>query len=230
MSIVTPRRLTPVAVAALVLSGLALLATAAGVGYAAGKIGTDQIENKAITSAKLKNNAVKSSKIKDGSVTVRDLRKQQKNIEPALSNGGEGDCVWSSDFLLPDVQGPIYRKDFFGRVHLAGLAVSSDGPGGDATCDPNAVGQVADGIPFTLPAGYIPPKHIFAIIEGSFVFIIGKDGYSEPGVTLPPGTVYSSDGAVVLDGISFDPAGSPSALPRMTAQGQAPARFEKRLR
>ena len=66
MSTSVLRRISPsLSLAAIVISLLALVATSAGVGYAAGKIGSKQIQNNAITSAKIKKNAVTTKKIKN---------------------------------------------------------------------------------------------------------------------------------------------------------------------
>lgn len=60
--------------AALVLSVLALVvATSAGTAYAAVKIGTKQLKNGAVTSAKIKDAGVKSVDIGDGAVTSADV-------------------------------------------------------------------------------------------------------------------------------------------------------------
>jgi hypothetical protein len=49
------RRITPaMSITALVLALLALLATAAGIGYAAGQIGTEDLANGAVTTQKIK--------------------------------------------------------------------------------------------------------------------------------------------------------------------------------
>src|SRR3712207_1551617 len=129
------RRLSPaISLAGLILALVALVAAAAGVGYAAATIGTAQlkdnavtapkIKKNAVTTKKIKNNAVKGSKVKDRSLAVADLPAQEAQQSPTLGNGGEGDCAWqSADTALPgyNVGGPRYRKDLFGRVHLSGI-------------------------------------------------------------------------------------------------------------
>lgn len=60
--------------AAFVLSILALVvATSAGTAYAAVKIGTKQLKNGAVTSAKIKNGTVASVDVRDGGVTGADV-------------------------------------------------------------------------------------------------------------------------------------------------------------
>lgn len=213
-------RLNPaVSWAALVIALLALLAGAAGVGYAAGTIGTADIKNNAVTAKKIKANAVKGAKVKDGSLTAADLAPGEKQKPAPLSNGGEGDCLWQSGgALLPGVGAPTYRKDQFGTVHLAGLAVSSDAAGGDGDCDFSAIGQSADAIVFVLPAGYVPAKSVIAggLSGGDTVIIVGPQGLVSGSLTLPPGAVATgsaSAAGVALDGISFEPVGSKVVLP-----------------
>jgi hypothetical protein len=225
---------------ALVLALLALVASAAGVGYAAGQIGTNDIKNNAITAPKIKKNAVTEKKIKknavtskrvkDGTLTAGDLVAQEAQKAATLGNGGEGDCVWQSGAaLLPGLGAPTYRKDRFGTVHLTGIAIVSDGPGGDADCDPSVAGQASDGIAFTLPAGYIPAKTLLLTsLTSTGMIIVGAQGLTSGPIVLPPGAVYAPDGAV-LDNVSFEPAGSSVVIPKMKAKGQDDGNLLKRL-
>jgi hypothetical protein len=222
---------------ALLVALLALVASAAGVGYAAGQIGTSDIKNNAITAKKIKKNAVTAKKIKknsvtsakivDGSVSVADLPAQESQRAAVLGNGGEGDCVWSNS-LLPGTAAPTFRKDRFGTVHLAGLSLVSDGAGGDANCDPSDLGQASDAIAFTLPAGYIPAKTILAGGAIGLTVIAGPQGFSEggSGLALPPGAVSSlGGGGILLDGVEFEPVGSSVAIPKMAASGRVSPEF-----
>lgn len=59
--------------AALVISLLALFVSIGGVGYAAATIGTNDIQNGAVTNSKLRDGAVSSAKIGDGQVQTADL-------------------------------------------------------------------------------------------------------------------------------------------------------------
>jgi hypothetical protein len=215
---------------ALVLALLALVASAAGVGYAAGQIGTNDIQNNAITTPKIKKNAVTTKKIKknavtgkkikDGSVTPTDLAPQEAQRKPVLGNGGEGDCVWQSgEIAIPGVGAPTYRLDRDGRVVMTGFAIGVDGAGGDADCDSGDAGQVSDGIAFTLPAGYMPAKTQYLFSLSGFLVIAGPQGFTVPGLTLPPGAVFG-DGVVLLDGVEFDPAGSGVVVAKMKASGR----------
>lgn len=215
---------------ALVVALLALLASAAGIGYAAATIGTNDLQDGAVTAAKIKKNAVTGKKVKknavtgkkvkNGSLQPEDLATQERQKKPALSNGGEGDCAWVP--LTVEVPGsgtPTFRKDRNGRVVLTGMARHVDAPGGDADCDPGAMGQVADGIVFRLPAGYMPAKTQFRISMGGELIIAGPGGYVTPGRTLPPGAVFASSIAF-LDDITFDPAGSEVVIAKVKASGR----------
>jgi hypothetical protein len=209
--------------AGLVLAGLAMLGAGAGVGYAAGQIGTAQIKNNAITTPKIKNNAVTTGKIKNGTVKSKDIVKAEKQKKPTFTNGGQGDCVWQTGkVLLPGFgAGDVtYRKDVFGTVHLTGVAASSDGAGGDADCD---IAQVEDGIAFVLPAGYIPATTQYLVNGLGEMIIAGKSGISVPGATLPPGAVYTGDGVILLDNVSFEPAGSKVVVAKTKAKGNGAA-------
>jgi hypothetical protein len=214
---------------ALVLGLLALFASVAGVGYAAGQIGTNDLANKAVTAPKIKNNAVttkkikknaiSSKKVKDGSLTNADLVVEEKARLATLGNGGEGDCVWQpASALLPgyNVGAPTFRRDRQGVVHMSGLTVPSDGPGGDADCDPGDPGQISDGIAFILPAGYIPATSVFMPL-GSGI-IVGAQGATVATGVLPPGAVFGS--TLLLDGITFDTAGSGVAISKVKASGR----------
>jgi hypothetical protein len=214
---------------ALVLALLALVASAAGVGYAAAQIGTNDIQNNAVTakkiaknavtSKKIKKNSVTSNKVKNGSLKNADLVREEKARLATLGNGGQGDCVWqSADTVLPgyNIGAPTLRKDRQGVVHLSGLSVPADGAGGDADCDPSDPGQISDGIAFILPAGYIPAKSIYSPLGGGI--IVGAQGAVLPGGALPAGAVFGS--AVILDGLSFDAAGSGVAIAKTKASGR----------
>jgi len=215
---------------ALAVALLALLASAAGVGYAAARIGTSDIQDGAVTAPKIKKNAVTGKKVKknavtgqkvkNGSLQPEDLAKQERQRKPALGNGGEGDCAWLPFTTeVPGSGTPTFRKDRNGRVVLTGIVKPVDAPGGDANCDPSAMGQVADGIAFRLPAGYMPAKTQFRIGLGGELIIAGPGGFVTPARTLPPGAVFSSS-VLLLDGVVFDPAGSDVVVAKVKASGR----------
>jgi hypothetical protein len=215
---------------ALVVALLALVASAAGVGYAAGLIGTNDIQNNAVTAdkikknavteKKIKKNAVTSKKVKDGSIKPADLAPQEAQHLAQLGNGGEGDCLWrAANIEVPGSAAPGYRLDRNGRVILTGIGTTSDGPGGDGDCDPSDPGQISDGIIYTLPAGYIPAKTQYLISLSSVLIIAGPQGFSQGSTVLPPGAVFTP-GAALFDGIEFDPAGSSVVVAKMKASGR----------
>jgi hypothetical protein len=221
---------------ALVLALLALVASAAGVGYAAGQIGTNGIANNAITAPKIKKNAVTekkikknavtSKRIKDGTVTAGDMVAQEAQKPATLLNGGEGDCTYqNASSTVAGLNPATFRKDRFGVVHLTGLVVGANAPGGDGVCDYQDPGQISDGIAFMLPTGYIPAKTTFmAGFGGDLVVVIGAAGLTGPTGALPPGAVIDNDPSVggnilVLDGVSFEAAGSSVVIAKMKASG-----------
>jgi hypothetical protein len=219
---------------ALLVALLALVAGAAGVGYAAGQIGTSDIKNNAITAKKIKKaavtgkkikkNAVTADKVKDGSLSAADMVAEEQQHAATLLNGGEGDCIWQSGAVLaPGLGGPTFRKDRFGVVHLSGIAVGSDGPGGDGVCDSSDPGQAADAIVFMLPAGYVPAKTmIVGDLSSGGTSLVGAAGLNAGSLVLPPGAVAASAAGapIILDAVTFDPAGSSVALPKMVASGR----------
>jgi hypothetical protein len=231
------RRLSPaVSLVALFIALLALVATAAGAGYAAATIGANDIKKNAVTSAKIKKNAVTTKKIKannvtadkipDGSLSASELVPEEAQHAATLLKGTEGDCAWQSiGPLLPGygMGGPTFRKDRFGRVHLSGGAAGLDAAGGDGACDPTDVGQLSDGIALVLPAGYIPAKTFFAWspFNGDLIYVVGAAGLSVPGASLPPGAIFVNNQVISLDSISFDPAGSSVVIAKTEASGRA---------
>lgn len=75
---------------ALVISLLALFVSIGGVGYAAATIGTDDIENGAVTTGKLHGNAVTSPKIANGGVSGLDIASQAVNGQKVQDNSLTG--------------------------------------------------------------------------------------------------------------------------------------------
>ena len=198
----SPRLTKSMPPAAMVIAILALLAATAGVGYTAATIGTNDLQNDAVT----------SPKVKDGTLRQVDLVKDPKfkyvgGSGVNFSDGGEDDCVWQSGHtLLPGIAKVGYRTDRFGTVHLSGVAVGSNGSGGDATCD--ATVQSEDGLVFVLPAASRPAKtQIIVIGDAGTIIVAGKNGLIvPPTIALAPGAVFwqgSPSFGVLLDGISY---------------------------
>jgi hypothetical protein len=235
------RRLNPaLSVVALFVALLALLAAAAGAGYAGASIGSKDLKKNSVTTAKIKKNAVTTKKIKngavtadkipDGSLTASELAPEEKYRPAVLNNGGEGDCLYvGADTEVPGLGLPIFRKDRSGTVHLGGIAIRTDGPGGDGACDPSDPGQTSDAVAFTLPAGYAPFKTMYFSVGEATFLITGPQGLSSGGVSIPAGAVVPFGGMgniVILDGLTFDAAGSPTvnrtAAPRGSVDLSAP--------
>ena len=203
--------------AALLVAVLALVVAATGAGYAAATIGTNDIKDDAVTSAK----------VKDGSLKAADLVKESKYKAvgsagaPKFSDGGQGDCVWQNGSLqLPGVAKTSFRKDRFGTVHLAGLPFFADGPGGDANCD--ASGEPEDGLIFKLPKDFRPAKTQLRVMGSSGLLVITGKALASPGIFVPAGSVYisgSSGGGVLLDGITYE-AKSANVFARTTSSSK----------
>jgi hypothetical protein len=217
---ITQRLSAAMSPAAMILAIFALVVSAAGAGYAAGKIGTSDLQDNAVTSPKVKNGTLKAA----------DLVKEKKFRyvgSAAFGDGGEGDCVWQSGHTqIPGLARVGYRVDRFGTVHMSGVAVAADGPGGDAVCEST---EAEDIRVFRLPSAYRPVKHVLRIqptgTETGTVIIAGRNGLNVPGVSLPAGTVaWTGDVnfGVILDGISF-PQASSKVFGREAARGTATA-------
>ena len=208
--------------AAMLVAVLALVLAGAGVGYTAANVGTNDLENNAVTSPKVKNGTLKAADL----VGEKPFAVVGKGSAPDYANGGEGDCVWTSGtFQLPEIAAPGYRLDRFGTVHLQGVAVGADAPGGDALCDSTQMNETEDGAVFTLPAKFRPAKtQIRPIGTAGSMVVTGKQGL--PALGLAPGVVHwtgSPSFGALLDGISYQPAGSkvlPRTSGRLTPQGR----------
>ena len=159
-------------------------------------------------------NSVQSKHIVNGQVKGVDLaRPEAPHVvgtagEPAFSNGGQGDCVWSSLSDAPGFSGydPVsYFKDGFGIVHLRGVAVGLNGSGGDGVCKSFGPGsELEDGIAFTLPPGYRPTGMQTHETQNSLFWITPAGGGEVEGLDLPGSVVLQRDsGFVILDGITY---------------------------
>ena len=221
-----PRRLTAsfsaASPAALVVAVLALILAGAGAGYSAAKIGTKDIKNNAVTSAKVKNGTLKNADL----VREKKYTKISASGAPDFSNGGEGDCVWTdAAALIPGLSAPSFRVDRFGTVHLAGIVQRVNGPGGDATCDPSAVGETEDGIVMVLPSRLRPGKTQirFQGLSGDAIIIVGPNGLVSGPTALPAGAVYVSGSGAIFDGITYEAAGTHLAARTATRSHGGPA-------
>ena len=211
-----PRLLRAMSPAALLASVFALVLAGAGIGYSASLIGTSDI----------KNNAVTSAKIKDGTIKKADLVKEAKYKVPTLGNGGQGDCVWTDlSSELPSLPKVSYRVDRFGTTHLLGIiqpndvAANGDGECGNSTGD--EAERFADLTAFRLPKSARPAVTVLQIVPGNSgdpigLVIPGRHGLAVPGATpsdpptiLPWGAVIgtgSAGNAMFLNGVTFETA------------------------
>lgn len=191
----------------------ALVLAAGGVGYAAGRIGTADIKDGAITAPKIRTNAVSGRHIRDGSLTVADVAAEERyryvgaKGQPRFAEFGPENCTWRpGGEIVPGVSGPAFRKDRFGVVHLTGIAVRDD----RAICEDPAPGDV---VVFRLPPAYRPAATQLLDTDLSAGVIVGPAGLEvAPDVVLEPGTVAlppSEASLLVLDGVTFEPEGSP---------------------
>jgi hypothetical protein len=225
-----------------------LLALGGGGAYAASKLKKNSVTSAAIRNGQVKTkdlakNAVVSSKIKDGQVGSADVKDGGVGAvdvapaegfhlvgqpgEPAFSNGGEGDCIWSNftggGGIPADTFNPVgFFKDPYGVVHLVGIAQRQNGPGGDAACGPD----FNDHLVFQLPEGYRPVHVEFGALgtSGSAPTVIigaATDKDIGGGTLLPPGmvTIPGNDSAAILDGVTFRAAGPGNNLPRKSTAG-----------
>jgi hypothetical protein len=218
---------------------LAVLASTATALPGKNNIDKNDLKKNVVKSKNIKKNAVTAKHIKDGEVGAAELADPEAfHIvggpgEPAFGNGGDGDCLWQNPpagtTLLEAANPTSFFKDADGIVHLAGLPVASDGPGGDALCD--SATDLSDLIIFQLPAGY-QPAHLEVFPSGNtdlqLNLIVPQTGLTVDGQSLPPGAVLVAqiaDGnATTLDGLTFRAAGpagpgsSPNKVPRVSLE------------
>jgi hypothetical protein len=175
---------------------------------AKGSVGSEQIATHAVGSDQIAAGAIGQSHI----AAMEPFHLIGTPGEPQFSNGGEGDCVWTDG--LPDTKGLApsgFAKDAFGRVWLQGVATATDGPGGDASCDPTAQGEAEDGVVFTLPPGYRPAHFDLSGIAHQ-ILIAPSQGAEFGGSTISPGGVYSAlRYNAALDGVSIRAASGAAA-------------------
>jgi hypothetical protein len=157
----------------------------------------------------LPKNSVRSKNIVNKQVKRPDLKPAEAFHhvgaagEPQFGRGGQNDCRWkgiSGGGQTP----PVFYKDPYGVVRLAGLALGEDGPGGDGKCDDSQ-----DATIFRLPKSDRPARQTYL----PPVVVIGRKG-SPP---FPPGAVLATNlsspqTVVPLDPISFRSAGAGTGL------------------
>lgn len=178
-----------------VTATLALVVALGGTGYAAATIGTNDLKNNAVTSAKIKNgnvtpkdiksNAITSSKIKNNGVKPADVADiAMKDL--TLENG------WTPYF--PD-RGAAYGKDASGVVWLRGSITQAG---------------AFNSLIAVLPPGYRPTSGIVYLSTNLFAGAGPARIYIQPDGTVrvqatAPATSANAQGFTSLDGLSFVP-------------------------
>lgn len=181
-----------------------------------------------VDSADLGPGAVGSEEIADGSVGAGDTSREALHVldapgEPALSNGGEGDCLVFSAFTQDSDYNPVgFYRDSAGIVHLTGTLQVMNGPGGDGACTISSADRpetTEDNVLFVLPPGFRPEGRVFMtpsvlgntnVTETEQFEVVGEGPSTTAigGIPLAPGTVWFPSGSprgpfISLDGISF---------------------------
>jgi hypothetical protein len=115
----------------LVISILALFIALGGSAYAATKIGTKNIKNNAITSAKIKNNAVTTAKIKNGAVTGAKINAATLGTVPNATHATTADSAAKATDAThagsADTAGTATNATNFSRYFTSGLKKASVG-------------------------------------------------------------------------------------------------------
>lgn len=198
----------------------------------------DQLAKNSVSSKQVKNGSLKSKDLKDGkgvtgadvkdeSLTAADIQALDAS-EPmapvALSNGGEGDCVWvPAPFITPPVT-PASGRNAVGEVVMEGVVASLAGPGGDATCDTSATPEgIEDLTAFVLPESQRPANTKVLLGGSTAIIVAGAGGAMVSGVAIPAGSVLTPGSTgIPLDGITFPAATAPVA----TSAGDGPDRID----
>jgi hypothetical protein len=157
----------------------------------------------------LPKNSVRSKNLVNKQVKKPDLKpaepfhKVGAPGEPSFGNGGQNDCRWirpSGGGLSP----PVFYKDPYGVVHMAGFAVGEDGPGGDGTCD-----DAKDAIVFRLPRADRPARQAYF----PPIVVVGRKGSSQfPSGAVIATNLSSPQTLAMFDSISFRSAGPGTGL------------------
>lgn len=205
------------------LAGFVAIAVAVSLtpAVAAKLVQTSDIANKAVTTAKINNKAVKPSKL----AKLPKRRFVGAAKQPKFKTGGQGDCIWSpATAIIPTLGDVNFYKDLFGIVHMGGLAIAADGPGGDADCG----NETEDFIAFQLPKSYRPAYSEIQGVSGGTMIIVGRKKLVSGPTTLPPGSVFASTGTVALDGITFRTTGGASATSTSSTSSAGASNAEAR--
>ena len=191
-----------------VMSTIAVFLALAGGSFAVAAA----LENNSVKSKHVKDNQLKSEDLKDGeAVEAADLAPEEELHviggpgEPALGDGGEGDCIWSVGDDLGQNLG--FYRDTVGRIHLTGLAEVQAAPSEDCMESPSE--QFEDMRVFTLPASHRPagPEQFFTGSHSHFATVIVNGPSATPiaGQSIGPGdvVVIPTLGSEIPEGVSL---------------------------
>ena len=195
-------------------------------------------DGKGVTGADVQDGTLGGADIQDGGVAAADVADGSLPAsklapdgavhelgdpgEPALSNGGEGDCVWrdAKDTDIPALNPASFYEDRLGAVHLPGIVASEEINGaGDEECGataPEPDDYLEDGVIFTLPEEFRPANSEVRLGNSlDTLIIVGVDPLVAGTDVLAPGTVYAGGAptGILFDGIEFPvAAAAPAAL------------------
>jgi hypothetical protein len=190
-----PRHLTY----ANVMATIALFLVLGGSAYAAFHLPNNSVRSKSIVNKQVK---------KPDLTPAEPFHKVGAPGEPNFGNGGQNDCRWNRPSGGGQISPPVFYKDPYGVVHMAGLAFGEDGPGGDGMCDDNR-----DGIIFRLPRADRPARQVdVRSVTGQPLVVIGR----RQAGPFPAGAVVtapqSPQSLAIFDSLSFRAAGPGTGL------------------
>lgn len=136
-----------------VVALVALFVALSGSAYAAGQIGSQQLQPGAVTTEKIKNGAVTTSKLADGAVTARKLAPSQRSAGFATSVPDQLALPATADTSVASLSLPATGN----YIITAAVALGSDGAGGLISC------QLLDNNnPIATGNGYLPAMAAFS--------------------------------------------------------------------
>lgn len=183
-----------------VMSSIAVfLVLGGGAAFAAGQlaknsVGTKQLKNNAVTTKKIKKNAVTGAKVKESTLGTVPSASSLTPMEATHLVGAPGEPAFENGSSNLPSSPPLsfnpvgFYKDHEGIVHLQGIALAG-----------------AEGIVFTLPAGFRPASGKLLEFEpiDELITIVFGSNVSVPGFDLSGKVLGGSGEPVVLDGITF---------------------------
>jgi hypothetical protein len=134
---------------AMVVASIALFVAVGGISWAAATIGTNDIQNKAVTAKKLHNHAVGKRKIKRHAVAGEKLRGDQRTVWAAVklsgaisdqSGGIKAEQTGTGHYVVDfgkNVSGRALVVSATRQREIAGAYLCNGGPGPGKDCSPN---------------------------------------------------------------------------------------------